>query len=103
MFNSIEDKDKHIFISFDIVDFYPSITEEVLKKTIKITMQDYEVIMHSRNSLLFDEGSPWAKKDRKSLFDVTMGSYDGAEICELVGLYILNTLSRKLDKKNIGL
>ena len=27
---------------------------------------------------------PWIKKDSNSLFDVTMGSYDGAEICELV-------------------
>ena len=59
--------------------------------------------MHSRKSLLFDEGSPWAKKDSKSLFDITMGSYDGTEICELVGLYILNTLSWKLDRKNIRL
>ena len=26
------------------------------------------------------------------MFDVTMGSFDGAEICELVGLYILYKL-----------
>ena len=38
-----------------------------------------------------------------SLFDVTMGSYDRAEICELVGIYILNTLPSKYDKYNIGL
>ena len=35
-----------------------------------------------------------------SLFDVTMGSYNGAEICELVGLSILN---KKFGKENIGL
>jgi len=109
-FSSIEDKDKHTFISFDIVDFYPSITEELLKKVLafakkytRISKQDYEIIMHSRKSLLFNNGSPWAKKDCSSLFDVTMSSYNGAEICELVGLYILNILSRKLNKKNIGL
>ena len=26
-------------------------------------------------------------------FDVTMGAYDGAELCELLGLYILSQLS----------
>ena len=32
-----------------------------------------------------------------------MGSYDGAEICELVGVFILNHLGKKFGKKNIGL
>ena len=32
-----------------------------------------------------------------------MGSYDGAEICELVGLYLLNRLSTVIDKGNVGL
>ena len=34
---------------------------------------------------------------------MTMGSYDGAEICELVGIYVLNTLENKYDKNSIGL
>ena len=32
-----------------------------------------------------------------------MGSYDGAEICELVGLFILNHLGKTFGKENIGL
>ena len=32
-----------------------------------------------------------------------MGSHDGAEICELVGLFILNHLSKKFGKESIGL
>ena len=32
-----------------------------------------------------------------------MGSYDGAEICELVGLYLLNQLSTVIDKSSVGL
>ena len=44
------------------------------------------------------------KKDgSNSLFDVTMGSFDGAEICELVGLLILNHLRTRFGKGNIGL
>ena len=32
-----------------------------------------------------------------------MGSYDGAEVCELVGLFILNDLCNEYGKDNIGL
>ena len=32
-----------------------------------------------------------------------MGSYDGGEICELVGLYLLDKLSKILDKADGGL
>ena len=32
-----------------------------------------------------------------------MGSYDGAEICELVGLFILNHLGKSFGKESIGL
>ena len=32
-----------------------------------------------------------------------MGRVDGAEICELVGLYLLNTLSSLIGRKNVGL
>ena len=32
-----------------------------------------------------------------------MGSYDGAKICELVGIYILSRLSNIIDKNDCGL
>ena len=32
-----------------------------------------------------------------------MGSFDGVEICELVGLYLLNKLSKLLGNGNVGL
>ena len=37
------------------------------------------------------------------MFDVTMASHDGAEVCELVGLFILNNLCDRYGKNNIGL
>ena len=40
------------------------------------------------------------KKDSDKDFDVTVGSYEGAEICELVGLYIMDKLDEKYGKKN---
>ena len=42
---------------------------------------------------LVQELSVWVKSENEE-FGVTMGSYDGAEICELVGLYFLNELSK---------
>ena len=36
-------------------------------------------------------------------FDVAMGSFDGAEICELVVLFLLDRLASVLGKENIGL
>ena len=32
-----------------------------------------------------------------------MGSYNGAKICELVGIYILSRLSNIIDKSDCGL
>ena len=32
-----------------------------------------------------------------------MGSYDGAEVCELAGLFMLIELSKIFDEDNIGL
>ena len=41
------------------------------------------------------------KKD--GLFDVTMGAYDGAEVCELVETLLLDKISLKYNKNSIGL
>ena len=59
--------------------------------------------MHSRKSLLFDQGTAWMKNNNDGLFDVTMGSYNGAEVCKLVRLYTLDQLGRQYNKENIGL
>ena len=42
-------------------------------------------------------------EEGKPLFDVNMGNYDGAEICELVGLYLLSKLAPLVGTKNIEL
>ena len=43
------------------------------------------------------------EKEIDSCFDFTMASFDGAEICELVGLYIQSKLEKILPKSNVGL
>ena len=109
-FKNIQEKHNHTFLSFDIVDFYPSITEDLLNKAISwasnqitITDQQIKIIKHARKSLLFNEGKPWVKKETNGTFDVTMGSYDGVDVCELVRLFQLDKLGERFGKENIGL
>ena len=109
-FNTLENKSTFSFIVFDVVDFYPSISENLLSQAlnyasqfIEISQQQINIIMYSRKSLLFNEGKPWCKRNSANMFDVAMGSYDGAEICELVGLFILDKLRAEFKNDNIGL
>ena len=108
-FKAIKYKGQSRFIKFDICDFYPSITENLLdkaiafaKKTVTITDQELGIIKHARKSLLFSNSGTWVKKG-DDLFDVTMGSHDGAEVCELVGLYLLDRLALITGKTRVGL
>ena len=73
------------------------------KSFINITEEEYSIIMHSRKILLFQNSEPWMQKDGYEDFDVPMGCFDGAEICELVGSFILNQLGSVIDKNDIGL
>ena len=57
-------------------------------------------LRHSRKSLLFNDNSTWVKKQGGD-FDVTMGSFDGAEVCELVGLHLLSLLCDHFNKDQI--
>ena len=96
-------------MQLDIVEFYPSISEKRLSNAItyaqtliEIEQKVIDIIMHSRKSLLFAEDSIWVKKNN-DLFDVTMGSYDGAEVCELVGLYLLHQVKSAFPSISFGL
>jgi hypothetical protein len=85
-FKDINNKANNSFLSFDIAEFCPSITEELLDKAIKwatnfipITEQHIfpSLNMHARSSLLFNDEMHWIKRNNQSMFDVTMGSFDG--------------------------
>lgn len=96
-FNQLPNRYTGIF-TFDIESYYPSITQETLEKALDFASSLYnlernerDVIMAARKSILFFQGEPWCKKG-DTFFDVTMGCPDGAEICELVGLFLLEKL-----------
>jgi len=109
-FTNIKNKEKCKFMKFDIVEFYPSISEELLEKALKfaqsktnLTDNEINIIWHARKSLLFEKSEVWTKKGDSDLFDVTMGSWDGAEVCDLIGLFILNEAEPRFGKDDIGL
>ena len=48
--------------------------------------------------MLFNNNHSWEKKSGDPDFDVPVGCYDEAEVCELAGIFILNKLSNITDK-----
>ena len=90
------------FLAFVVIEFYPSISIELLTEALQfaseyVTITDNErhIILQAKSSILYSYGEPWGKKTSSNLFHVTMGSYDGAESCELVGTYLLHKIKEK--------
>ena len=105
-FRSIEMQECCTFTSFDIVEFYP---EDLMQRAIRFardhvetTDEEVPFIHHSRKSLLFSNDRAWVRKEGPGLFDVAMGSHDGAKICELVEIFALSQLPEQYDRRDIG-
>ena len=97
-FKDLDDKSSLSFLQFDIDSYYPSITPELLDRALNwaselvpISQEDRVLYHQTKDSLLFDRGTTWVKKGEKS-FDVSMGSWDGAETTDIVGLFLLSQL-----------
>ena len=72
-FRNIEDKKNCTFIKFDIREFYPSITENILEKALLFEKQYHDIsndniglIKHCRKSLLFSNNEARKKKQQKA-------------------------------------
>ena len=57
-FNSLKDKHLIKFVMFDMKDIYPSITQDLLKKTLNfvneyINILKFDIVHYTRESLLF--------------------------------------------------
>ena len=94
---------------FDIKNFYSSIRQELLNKALNFASEyasvskcDIDVTNQARKSLLFDGSNIWIKKQGR-LLDMSMGAYEVTEACEFVGPYMLNALSKKHKKNDLGL
>ena len=54
-----------------------------------------ETIFRNSKSLLQNEGEPWIEKSNK--YDVTIGSYDDAEVYELISIFMLRLIGNKYN------
>ena len=70
------------------------------KQFAEISDLDIAIILNSRRSFLFYNGSTWIKSG--SNFDCPMGSLDSAEVSDLIGLYMLHKLSEHVDIRKCG-
>ena len=71
------------------------------KLYISVTKKDIEAIFHARKSLLYYNDESWVKTG-ESNFDFSIGAYDGAEVCDLIGNFMLSLLSKHIIKNHIG-
>lgn len=69
------------------------------KIDVNIIQKDIEVIFHSIKSLLHNNGS----KRKETVLLLLFGAYDGAEICELTGIFLMTLIGKKYDSENIRL
>ena len=96
------------------MEFYPTITEKILDDALAFSYRtlglepvekEIEIIKNARKAFLFskdkNENSVWVKK--KGSFDVTMGAPDGAELCELIGLFMLDQIQTNFPDLEVGL
>ena len=77
-----------------------------IKNDVEIEDHEADIIRHSRKAFLFSKGTndetiTWQKSTGE--FDVTMGAPDGAEVCELVGIFILNEVVQAFPRLDFGL
>ena len=107
-FKLIPDKKQKNLIQIDIVDYYPSVNEKLFKTTIEfaekitpISNLEKELLYNARQSVLYHDNAVWTKTT--GLFDVTMGSFDGAQITDLVGLMILAKFKDEFPDINLAL
>ena len=99
-FKNIPDKRLQKFIKFDVDSFYPSITKRVFKEALEyakefvdISETEEEILYNARKSFVTKDSQVWMKI-QDSDFDVPMGAYDGAEVAELIGLYLLSKIRK---------
>mgnify|MGYP001294396990 CR=1 FL=1 len=69
---------------------------------VNISKEEMETIMHCRKTFLHYNQNAWVKKENSD-FDVSMGSLDSAEVCELVGLFLLNKVEGLIPRQDVGL
>lgn len=103
-------KTRTTFIKFDIIDFYSSISRDLIisdcinfaKNYMVISDEEIDIIFAARKLLLSLNDSTWIKCGSNN-FDVLMRAYDLAEVADLVCIYILEIFSRIVELELVHL
>lgn len=66
---------------------------EFIKEYSDISSNGLDIIISCRRSVLINNDEQWAKNNSNDYFNISMGSLDSAEALDLVGLFILYSLS----------
>ena len=64
------------------------------KQFVDISDDEIETVVETKKSLLYMYNECWTKKGDKN-FDVAQGAFDSAEVCDLVGLFLLSEMQAK--------
>ena len=87
---------------FPIECFYPSIHQQKAPKELDkehTKVIEEEITMHARGAVLTDNVEHVMTKKEETDFDVTLGAFDGAKCCEMLGLLkILLHLQEKVPQ-----
>ena len=92
-----------------ISEFYPFITKELFLKSFNhareytaITDEEIEIILACRKSILADNHRTRVKSHEDN-FDIHVGAYNSAQVADLIGIYILDTLGCIVNLEQMGL
>ena len=109
-FSGLDEKKNLRFLKFDVEQLYPSITRPLMEKAIQfarlhttVSREEEMIIFHARKNILVDcDGKIWEKIINPD-FDVCMGNMDGAEVSELIAIYMVNRMMERFDKSLFGI
>ena len=62
-------------------------------------MMIYQSLLQARKILRCEGKAPWLRKTGDEDFDVSIGCFDGAQICKLVGTYFSKNLLISLTSR----
>lgn len=60
-------------------------------------------MIHSSKTILFDGNEPFTKRKGNENFGAPVGCFHEAEVCELVGTYMLSQINTVFENKNVSL
>ena len=88
----------------DIREFYPNITETLIKKAldfvknlgVEVFKEEIEQILKAKIQIATSLGTDWVKIN--SEFDNSMGAKDSCELCELIGSFLLKEVTERLER-----